>query len=91
MTVRFRRNSLKNDWHVDMNDQNEIDQLLALVRNELGLAFLPDEMIQDLIRQGQLISVPIKEKIPKRNVCMIYDEKRPTGAAVQKLKSILML
>ena len=60
MTVRFRRNSLKNDWHVDMNDQNEIDQLLALVRNELGLAFLPEEMIQELIRQGQLISVPIK-------------------------------
>ena len=57
----------------------------------VGLAFLPEEMIRDLIRQGQLISVPIKEKIPKRNVCMIYDEKRPTGAAVQKLKSILML
>lgn len=81
-------------WGVSIKPEIEAttaDQVLALVRNELGLAFLPEEMIQELIRQGQLISVPIKEKIPKRNVCMIYDEKRPTGAAVQKLKSILML
>lgn len=81
-------------WGVSIKPEIEAttaDQVLALVRNELGLAFLPEEMIQELIRQGQLFSVPIKEKIPKRNVCMIYDEKRPTGAAVQKLKSILML
>ena len=80
-------------WGVAMKPEIEAataDQVLALVRNELGLAFLPEEMAQEAIRQGELISMPIKEKMPKRNVCMIYDGKRPMGAAAQKLKTMLM-
>ncbi len=80
-------------WGISIKPEIEAataDQVLALAKNELGLAFLPEEMAQEAIHQGQLISVPIKETIPKRSVCMVYDEKRPTGAAAQKLKRMLV-
>lgn len=65
------------------------DQVLPLVKNELGLAFLPEEMAEEALKKYEIIQMDLKEGIPSRHVCMIYDAKRPMSAAAQKLKKLL--
>ena len=65
------------------------DQVLPLVKNELGLAFLPEEMAEEALKKHEIIQMDLKEGIPSRYVCMIYDAKRPMSAAAQKLKKLL--
>ena len=65
------------------------DQVLPLVKNELGLAFLPEEMTEEALKKHEIIQMDLKEGIPSRHVCMIYDAKRPMSAAAQKLKKLL--
>lgn len=65
------------------------DQILPLVKSELGLAFLPEAMAADAIQKHEVIPITLKDHIPKRYVCMVYDSKRPMSMAAQKLKKIL--
>ena len=65
------------------------DQVLPLVKNELGLAFLPEGMAEEALKKHEIIQMDLKEGIPSRHVCMIYDAKRPMSAAAQKLKKLL--
>ena len=65
------------------------DQVLPLVKNELGLAFLPEEMARDALRKHEVLLMHLQETIPRRSICMIYDTKRPMSVAAQKLKKIL--
>lgn len=66
------------------------DQILPLIKSELGLAFLPEEMAGDSIDKGEIIQIKLKDEIPNRYVCMVYDSKRPMSVAAQKLKKILL-
>lgn len=66
------------------------DQILPLVKCELGLAFLPEPMAADAIQKDEIIQIPLKEKIPKRHVCMVYDSHYPVNAAAWTLKKLLM-
>lgn len=65
------------------------DQILSLVKSELGLAFLPESMVQEAIRKKEIVPIPLEESIPKRFVSMVYDSGRPMSAAAQKLKKLL--
>lgn len=65
------------------------DQVLPLVKSELGLAFLPQEMTEEALAKHEVIQIRLKEEIPERYVCMVYDRKRPMSVAAQKLKQIL--
>ncbi len=66
------------------------DQVLPLVKSELGLAFLPEEMVAESIANHEIIPMKLREEIPKRYVCMVYDARRPMSVAAQKLKKILL-
>ena len=49
------------------------DQILPLVKCELGLAFLPEAMARDSIQKREIVQISLKENIPERNICMVYD------------------
>lgn len=66
------------------------DQVLPLVKYELGLAFLPEPMARQAIEAHEVIPISLKEEIPERHVCMVYDSKRPMSMAAQRLKKILL-
>lgn len=66
------------------------DQILPLVKSGLGLGFLPEEMAKEALRKHEVIQIMLKDKIPKRHVCMVYDTKRPMSVAAQKLKHLLL-
>lgn len=63
------------------------DQILPLVKCELGLAFLPEAMAEDAVKQGEIIKISLKEQIPRRSVCLVYDARHPMSAAAGKLKA----
>lgn len=66
------------------------DQILSLVKNELGLAFLPESMVREAIQKQEIVPIPLTESIPERFVSMVYDSGRPMSAAAQKLKKLLV-
>jgi len=50
---------------------------------------MPEEMTEEALAKHEIIQIRLKEEIPERYVCMVYDRKRPMSVAAQKLKQIL--
>lgn len=65
------------------------EQILPLVRNDLGLGFLPKNLASEPIEKGELFEVRMSEKIPARHICMVWDPKRPTGIAAGELEKMI--
>ena len=65
------------------------DQILPLVRSGLGLAFIPKPMAKDAIDRGEVSEIPLCEKIPSRNICLIYDSTHPFKEAATQLKKMI--
>ena len=66
------------------------DQILPLVKAELGLAFIPQPMAEQAIRRHEIVQICLNEEIPRRDICMVYDVKRPMSVAAKKLIKILL-
>lgn len=66
------------------------DQILSLVKSELGLAFIPSKMAEDAIQKREIVALSIHETIPTREVCLVYDRQHPMSIAAQKLKNIIL-
>ncbi len=75
--------------HYDIEMANA-DLLLPVARHNLGLAFVPEKLVEDSLEQGKLFSIPLKEEIPLRHVCLVRDPGRPLGAAARCLLELLM-
>lgn len=65
------------------------DQILPMVRYELGLGFLPDNFCEDAICRGEIFQVQLEEVIPKRYICLIQDESRTMSIAAKELVQML--
>lgn len=61
-----------------------------MVKAELGLAFIPQPMAEQAIRRHEIVQICLNEEIPRRDICMVYDVKRPMSVAAKKLKKILL-
>lgn len=66
------------------------DQILPLVKCDLGLAFLPEPMACEAIAGRDIVQIGLREEIPGRHVCLVYDHQHPLSAAARKLKDELM-
>ncbi len=65
------------------------DQMLTLVKSELGLAFVPEPMVKHLLEQGRLVQLHLQEVIPSRSICLVYDNHRPLNTAARKFQQML--
>lgn len=78
---------------LELNPDTEVataDQILPLVKSDLGLAFLPESMAQEALRQHRIVQIRLREKIPERQICMVYDRQHPLSAAAQRLKNDIL-
>lgn len=66
------------------------DQILSLVQYGLGIAFIPEPMAEEAVMRQEVVSITVREHIPDREICMVYDEKRPMSVAAQRFKKLLM-
>ena len=67
------------------------DQILPLVKCELGLAFLPQPMAAPSLLKKEIVQIPLKDEIPERQICLVYDSQHPMGAAARELKNTILL
>ena len=65
------------------------DQMLTLVKSELGLAFVPEPMTKELLACGELVELHLQEIIPSRSICLVYDHHRPLNTAARKFRQML--
>ena len=65
------------------------DQMLTLVKSELGIAFLPQTMAQDALARGEIVQLHLQEIIPQRSICLVYDHHRPLNTAARKFQQML--
>lgn len=65
------------------------DQMLTLVKSELGIAFLPQPMVQDALQRGEVVQLHLQEIIPSRSICLVYDHHRPLNTAARKFQQML--
>ena len=65
------------------------DQMLTLVKSELGLAFVPEPMAKERLARGELVELHLQEIIPTRSICLVYDHHRPLNTAARKFQQLL--
>ena len=65
------------------------DQMLTLVRSELGLAFVPEPMTRNALKSREIVQLTLREEIPARSVCLVYDHHRPLNTAARKFQQML--
>ncbi len=65
------------------------DQILPMVRNDLGLGFLPRDFAREALEKEEVIAVRLAEPIPKRHICLVKDKSRPLSIAAQELEKTI--
>ena len=72
MTYKFY-NSVFLSHGQDLSPDTEAataDQILPLVKCELGLAFLPQPMAAPSLLKKEIVQIPLKDEIPERQICL---------------------
>ena len=39
----------------------------------------------------EIVQIPLKDEIPERQICLVYDSQHPMGAAARELKNTILL
>ena len=65
------------------------DQILLMIRYNLGIGFCPDDLAADFIARGEICQIHLKEEIPKRQICLVTDDTKVLSTAAKKLLNAL--
>lgn len=66
------------------------DQILPMVKADLGVGFVPKAFLQDEDIGKMVFSIALTEPIPLRKVCLLVPMERPLGPAARELKKALI-
>lgn len=86
-TDLFRLHHLS--WHPDI-DAATADQILPLVKADLGMGFLPEFMASDAIAKGEVFQIPLTVSIPARQIVLLEENGQNHAPAVQRLREFLL-
>ena len=65
------------------------DMILPAVRHNLGLGFIPAEFADAELKSGQVFEIKVKEKLPERNIVLIYDMEYTQSIAAKEFQKFL--
>ena len=77
-------------YGIELNPDTEVattDQIIPLVKSDLGMAFVPEPMARESIEKNEIVEISLKEKIPNREICIVHDCQHPLNSAARKLKN----
>ena len=66
------------------------DQLLPLIKHDLGIGFLPEAMARDEIEKGTVFPLRLEVQVPERHVCLLRHQEFPLSIAAKKLEELLI-
>ncbi|MDO4978087.1 MAG: LysR family transcriptional regulator [Eubacteriales bacterium] len=78
--------------HLTMTSDIEVataDQILPLVSHNMGMGFLPEPIVRELICKEEICEIPLEQPIPERQILLLVDKKRPKSVALQEFIKIL--
>jgi len=52
---------------------------------------LPQPMAAPSLLKKEIVQIPLKDEIPERQICLVYDSQHPMGAAARELKNTILL
>ncbi len=76
-------------YGIELNPDTEVattDQIIPLVKSDLGMAFVPEPMARESIEKNEIVEISLKEKNSNREVCIVHDCQHPLNSAARKLK-----
>lgn len=65
------------------------DQILPMVKNNLGLGFLPEKLALEALDTGEICRISLREQIPLREIFLVENRERPLTVAAGALKNLL--
>ena len=65
------------------------DQILPMIRSDLGLGFLPEGFAREALEKGEIVRVHLEEELPPRHICLVKDRSRPLSLAALELERML--
>ncbi len=65
------------------------DQILAMIMHNLGIGFYPKDMATELILSNKVFPIPIEEKVPMREVCLVVNKNTAMSTSVQKFYNFI--
>lgn len=66
------------------------DQILPMIRDDLGIGYVPEIFAEEALQQGEVCEISISEKIPSRQICLVENQQRPLNVAARELKELLV-
>lgn len=66
------------------------DQVLPMVKNNLGIGFLPDFFTEEAIKNNQVFKLDLAEAIPARDIYLVERKDNTTSLAARKLKEMIL-
>lgn len=66
------------------------DQILPMVKNNLGLGFFPEEMAKEALASKEICQIRLTEEIPCREIFLIENRERPLTLAAEALKALMI-
>ena len=63
----------------------KVDQILPMVRCNLGIGFCPEGIARPAIEHKEVFEIELEEEIPERQITIVEDSGKPQSIAVQKL------
>ncbi|MBU9727853.1 LysR family transcriptional regulator [Diplocloster modestus] len=80
------------DLHLALQPELEAataDQVLLMIKNNLGIGFLPEGLAEDALQKREICQIPVYEELPERQICLVVDTERTLSIAAQKLLGML--
>lgn len=66
------------------------DQILPMVKNGLGIGFVPEAFAQDDILSGSIIPICLETPVPKRTICLLKQENQVLSLAAKELERMVL-
>ena len=66
------------------------DQILPMIRYDLGLGFIPESFAREALEQGEILALKLEEEIPCRHICLLKDKNRPLSTAALELEKFIL-
>lgn len=70
-------------------EASTVDQILPMVKHELGVGFVPIDLLRDTADRDTFEIVDIVQEIPPRDICLIKSSERSLGLAARRLEEML--
>lgn len=66
------------------------DQILPMVRSNLGIGFVPEHTAADAVKDGSISILQLLEQAPARTICLLKREDAPLSVAAARLETMLL-